>query len=65
MRPKRNTYIFEVYENDSKIFEGSAREVGEYFYSTPTTVYTTYLMNYKYLGKYVLKKRRVYDNQCI
>lgn len=58
MRTKRSTYIYEVYENGLKIFEGSAKEVSEKFYTTPTTVCTTYLMNYKYLGQYELRKRR-------
>lgn len=55
---RESIYIYEVWEDDKKIYEGSAEEVGKHFYTTQNTVATTYRMNYKYLGKYELRKRK-------
>lgn len=57
-RFKRSTYIYEVWDKGTKIFEGSAREVAEHFYTGETTVVTTYTDHYQYLGKYDLRKRK-------
>lgn len=58
MRFKKSTYIYEVWDKGKKIFEGSAKEVGEHFYSSSSTVATTYLGHYKYLSQYELRKRK-------
>lgn len=50
-------FIYEVWDKDEKIFEGSVRKVAEHFYTAESTVYTTHRCGFKYLDKYELKRR--------
>lgn len=53
-----STYIYEVYDKGKLIFEGSVKEVAKEFSTGETTVPTAYFGHYRYIGKYVLKRRK-------
>lgn len=55
-RAVKNSYLYQVYDNDTLIFQGTVREVASHFYFTNNAIYQAYKKQTKFLNRYTVKR---------